>query len=553
MANNTINWSDPKVRKQWEETLNRINMTGSNLPTSSVQPTSQPKSVFQMSPLEYGRNVFSARKEELSRLPGDQDRTTPAPSVNAPASAPTHPISSVGTSGTTAADIRRDGDSFAVKSSPLDDWKKYQDLKDAALHVMETMQGRNQDLTDATAYWRTIQRDTTSFDDPIYRQMSPSDQTSIRLAREGAAGAHLGAIEQERQYRERLAGTALENIKDIYSLMRDEAKSAQTQANLDRDFRLGLLDAGLGGAQWIDDNGNLTPLDGVGIITYNGDIYNFRRYAVDEEWAEKVQGHLGRLPEFVDYGIPTHAPKSGQYATSFDEYLARTNPNSGLIGYGREIAQIARNHGLPPEILMAVINHESAYGTSPVFKENNNPGGVTWDSRFGDWKGGPRPAKEGGHYVKFPTIAHGISSTALSLANRNRENYERMVFPSTGGTVESRYTDTEIRKLAEDSGRSMTEINAMSDDERVALRRQIEGERDKNAESLLGSKDAKTIMGRSGITESLLKRFIQEFWDIERTLSGRSGYNTEKQNLIGLIDEVYPGMGIKIQDLALNV
>jgi hypothetical protein len=67
--------------------------------------------------------------------------------------------------------------------------------------------------------------------------------------------------------------------------------------------------------------------------------------------------------------------------------------------------------------------HESNLGTSPVALANNNYGGITWSDSYatanpGVTKGTPRPASEGGYYVKFPTPEKGLIAQAKLLSKR---------------------------------------------------------------------------------------------------------------------------------------
>ena len=69
------------------------------------------------------------------------------------------------------------------------------------------------------------------------------------------------------------------------------------------------------------------------------------------------------------------------------------------------------------------MQHESRLGTSTVALTNNNFGGITWSPTYaknnpGSMKGTPRPANEGGYYVKFATPLEGLMAQAKLLSNR---------------------------------------------------------------------------------------------------------------------------------------
>lgn len=138
----------------------------------------------------------------------------------------------------------------------LSDWRSYQALKDAANEIIKMKNQWNKDLTESSAYWNTLIRDTSpfwgkraaeapatagTFTDERMRELSPSDQASIIASRQAAAGWHLASIEDERRYRTATAGTALWDVKDLYSLQQkakqDEIDNARAQEalNLQRE------------------------------------------------------------------------------------------------------------------------------------------------------------------------------------------------------------------------------------------------------------------------------------------------------------------------------
>jgi hypothetical protein len=104
-----------------------------------------------------------------------------------------------------------------------------------------------------------------------------------------------------------------------------------------------------------------------------------------------------------------------------DAYIKAKNSDSPITG--EMISQVSQKYGLPWEILVALQEQESWLGTSPVALKNNNLGGITYSENYvnnhpGTSKGTARPAKEGGNYVKFPTVQAGLEAVAEQLARR---------------------------------------------------------------------------------------------------------------------------------------
>ena len=112
----------------------------------------------------------------------------------------------------------------------------------------------------------------------------------------------------------------------------------------------------------------------------------------------------------------------GSIASSKDAqtYISQVNPTSPITG---EMVMNASNHyGIDPTTMMALMQQESGFGTSPVATKNNNVGGITWtqayqDAHPGSSKGGARPPAEGGNYVHFNSLQDGVNAQAQWLAN----------------------------------------------------------------------------------------------------------------------------------------
>jgi len=119
--------------------------------------------------------------------------------------------------------------------------------------------------------------------------------------------------------------------------------------------------------------------------------------------------------------------------------------------------------------LLGLLQKESEGGTSNVAVKNNNFGGITWSPTYqannpNVTKGSPRPAKEGGNYVKFATVKDGLMAQAEQFAKRkvatpaantvsrlDVDKIEQMYFK--GGTQAERNVR---RKEIEDKLKTMT-------------------------------------------------------------------------------------------------
>lgn len=134
------------------------------------------------------------------------------------------------------------------------------------------------------------------------------------------------------------------------------------------------------------------------------DGYNFTSYAVDPNWGNSVRSILGNIGKFetldqVQSYIDTHAPNSNITA--------------------QNISNTSAKYGIPWEMLVAITQHESGLGTSNVALKNNNLSGMTWTGSNGI-KGTARPSREGGYYVKYPTIQEGLDALGRNIARRKQ-------------------------------------------------------------------------------------------------------------------------------------
>lgn len=142
----------------------------------------------------------------------------------------------------------------------------------------------------------------------------------------------------------------------------------------------------------------------VGGIDLNG-------YAVDENQPKAIATTYNKLAGMTD----------------FTDYIKSKFPKSPITNAA--IQTVANSFGIVPGILVALMQHESGMGTSPVALKNNNYGGITWSPTYaknnpGVMKGSERPKaewnKDGSptYYVKFATPEDGLMAQAKLLSNR---------------------------------------------------------------------------------------------------------------------------------------
>jgi hypothetical protein len=99
-------------------------------------------------------------------------------------------------------------------------------------------------------------------------------------------------------------------------------------------------------------------------------------------------------------------------AAQFRPFLEALNggvPGFNLGGfikkYKPQAERISTSLGIDSDLLLKQLYYESQGGTSNVAKLNNNFGGITYtEGNPNGSKGSPRPASEGGNYVKYATI-----------------------------------------------------------------------------------------------------------------------------------------------------
>lgn len=98
-----------------------------------------------------------------------------------------------------------------------------------------------------------------------------------------------------------------------------------------------------------------------------------------------------------------------------------TQANTGdkVLDLAIEVSKaIQAQTGNSPDIgiIAGLIANETARGTSDVFVNDNNPGGITWNENYPmSMRGDARPSNEGGYYVKFPDLSAAAKDLAEVL------------------------------------------------------------------------------------------------------------------------------------------
>ena len=144
--------------------------------------------------------------------------------------------------------------------------------------------------------------------------------------------------------------------------------------------------------------------------------YNFTSYATDSKWGDSINSILNeQMPNI------TSVESLANYITDFYR-RAKVGNSSQALKVAQAIWESSAQNGIDVNVLAAIAQHESRFSTSNVAMNNNNPGGVTWNTNFPpEMKGTARPSKEGGNYVKYGTLTEGFNAVARNIARRKQE------------------------------------------------------------------------------------------------------------------------------------
>ena len=148
------------------------------------------------------------------------------------------------------------------------------------------------------------------------------------------------------------------------------------------------------------------------------------KYTKELAKATQTQKEVGR-----DLGIYSEAmlEASAQFSNTLSSMQmvqqagngAQANTGDKVLDLAIEVSKVIQAQtGASPDIgiIAGLIANETARGTSDVFVNDNNPGGITWNENYPEYmKGDARPSNEGGYYVKFPDLSAAAKDLAEVL------------------------------------------------------------------------------------------------------------------------------------------
>jgi len=113
----------------------------------------------------------------------------------------------------------------------------------------------------------------------------------------------------------------------------------------------------------------------------------------------------------------------------------------------QDIKNAAGKIGVGYEEILGLVKKEANGGASNVAIQNNNFGGITWSPSYqanhpNVKKGTPRPAAEGGNYVKFPSVQAGLEAVADQFKGREVRSET-----AVGGNVSDKAQDFALKNV----------------------------------------------------------------------------------------------------------
>lgn len=119
--------------------------------------------------------------------------------------------------------------------------------------------------------------------------------------------------------------------------------------------------------------------------------YDFTTYATDPNWGNAVQSILQKVPQVSVLPSGAAGPENPNNPTSLDNYIKSVAPSSKISG--QMILTAAKQYGVDPRVLTAILQQESQFGTAGVGAKTFNPGNVgNTDSgatkNMGNWQDG---------------------------------------------------------------------------------------------------------------------------------------------------------------------
>jgi hypothetical protein len=182
--------------------------------------------------------------------------------------------------------------------------------------------------------------------------------------------------------------------------LKDSLATAQAKLKNSRIYQ-DQVGAGVGGG------GTGGGVDGGGIVTdASGNSYDIASYATDPTHETKVQSILKNIGQMTSW-------------EQMDSYIQRVAPGSKVTG--EMIGKAAEKYGVSWEMMMAIMQQDSSFGTAGKGARTFNPGNVgNTDSgaevNYGDWQSGVDAVAKNLSGRKT-TATSGLSSRAEAVYN----------------------------------------------------------------------------------------------------------------------------------------
>ena len=140
----------------------------------------------------------------------------------------------------------------------------------------------------------------------------------------------------------------------------------------------------------------------------NMEDFMFKSQYEFESWKKKQEASFGFQKDLLMYGA------GGSNIGSGNKSVTAMFSNGALKGKGNLVVSLANKYGIPPELVTAIIAHETGFGTSNALNNKNNPAG------YMDRSTGYQSIKN------FNTIDEGLE---VSIRNMAR------IYKQTGGDL----------------------------------------------------------------------------------------------------------------------
>ncbi len=119
--------------------------------------------------------------------------------------------------------------------------------------------------------------------------------------------------------------------------------------------------------------------------------YDFSTYATDPNWGNAVKSILTKIPDLPTSSASSQLNVADAQASILQDYIKQIAPSSKLTG--EMIVNSAKQYGVDPKTLTAILQQESQFGTTGLGAKTFNPGNVgNTDSgatkNMGDWQSG---------------------------------------------------------------------------------------------------------------------------------------------------------------------